>query len=144
VRAPGWRVGSLLGENWYGSLGYGNTIAIGDDEAPGSVGPVDLGPGAVATAISAGGREVSVTAPGGQHTCAVLDNGGVRCWGAAVDGRLGHGNTATIGDDATPGSAAPGRPHRHRKDIRQARSGSASTERGSAVRSPSTSKVARN
>ena len=80
-----------------GQLGYGSTATIGDDETPGAVGPVDLGPGRTARAISAG----SV------HTCAVLDDGSVRCWGYGEDGRLGTGNTRTIGDDETPGSIPP-------------------------------------
>ena len=80
-----------------GQLGYGATATIGDDETPAAAGPVDLGPGRTARAISAG----SV------HTCAVLDNGSVRCWGYGEDGRLGTASTATIGDDETPGSIAP-------------------------------------
>jgi len=79
-----------------GRLGYANTDTIGDDEAPGTVGPVDLGPGRTAKAISAGGF----------HTCAVLDDGTVRCWGYGFDGQLGYGGRSSIGDDETPGSAA--------------------------------------
>ena len=80
-----------------GQLGYGNGQRVGDDEAPGSVGPVNLGAGRTARAISAGGGE----------TCAVLDGGSVRCWGFGRDGRLGYGNTASIGDDEAPGSVGP-------------------------------------
>ena len=82
-----------------GELGYGNTLNIGDDagENPGSVGPVDLGPGRKAVAISAGGA----------HTCALLDDGNVRCWGFAGNGRLGYGNLTNIGDDETPGTVGP-------------------------------------
>ena len=80
-----------------GRLGYGNRQAVGDDETPGSVGPVDLGAGRTAKAISAG-RD---------HTCAVLDDGSVLCWGLGNDGRLGYGNTAAVGDNETPGSAGP-------------------------------------
>ena len=80
-----------------GRLGYANTLTIGDNETPASVGPVDLGAGRTAQAISAGG----------DHTCAILDNGGVRCWGAGVNGRLGYGNTNDIGDNETPGSVGP-------------------------------------
>ena len=80
-----------------GQLGYGRTDTIGDNETPGSAGPVDLGRGRTARAISAGGV----------HTCAVLDDGSVRCWGFGEDGRLGTGNTRTIGDDETPGSIPP-------------------------------------
>ena len=79
-----------------GQLGYARTETIGDDETPGAAGPVDLGPGRTARAISAG----SV------HTCAVLDDGRVRCWGFGEDGRLGTASTSTIGDDETPGSLA--------------------------------------
>jgi alpha-tubulin suppressor-like RCC1 family protein len=83
-----------------GRLGYGNTDAIGDNEAPGSVGPVDLDPGpglGAAEAISAGNG----------HTCAVLDQGTVRCWGFNLEGRLGYGHTDAIGDDEAPGSVGP-------------------------------------
>jgi alpha-tubulin suppressor-like RCC1 family protein len=86
-----WGLGSS------GRLGYGNTASIGDTETPGSVAPVDLGVGRTARAITAGNA----------HTCAVLDDGSVRCWGLGTSGRLGYGNTATIGDDETPASVAP-------------------------------------
>lgn len=78
-----------------GALGYASTESIGDDEPPLAVGPVDLGDGRTALGLSAGFT----------HTCAVLDDRGVRCWGFGGDGRLGYGNTASIGDDETPGSA---------------------------------------
>ena len=86
------------GRGGEGRLGYGNTSDIGDDETPGSVGPVDLGTGRTAVAISAGSA---------RHTCALLDDGAVRCWGSGTLGRLGYGNTTTIGDDETPGSVGP-------------------------------------
>jgi len=85
------------GHNAYGQLGYGNTIPIGDDETPAAAGPVDLGPGRTAVAISTGSA----------YTCAILDNGSVRCWGFNAYGQLGTGNTERIGDDETPGSIPP-------------------------------------
>ncbi len=85
------------GSAFSGELGYGNTDWIGDDEVPGSVGPVDLGAGRTATAIAAGG----------DHSCALLDNGTVRCWGRGDSGQLGYGNTDWIGDNETPGSVGP-------------------------------------
>ncbi|MEZ5100269.1 MAG: CARDB domain-containing protein [Thermoleophilia bacterium] len=85
------------GANAKGQLGYGDTAPVGDDETPGSVGPVDLGAGRTATAITAGS----------EHTCAILDTGAVRCWGDNSVGQLGYGNTDTIGDDETPGSVGP-------------------------------------
>ncbi|MGI8631860.1 MAG: RCC1 domain-containing protein [Solirubrobacterales bacterium] len=86
-----WGLGS------FGRLGYGDGEAIGEDETPGSKGPVDLGAGRTAVAISAGGG----------HTCAVLDNGSVRCWGFGGNGRLGYANTETVGDDETPAGVGP-------------------------------------
>ena len=80
-----------------GELGYANTSTIGDDDVPGLAGPVNLGPGRTAVAIAAGRH----------HSCAVLENGRVLCWGFGGDGRLGYGNTSSIGDDETPGSVAP-------------------------------------
>ena len=80
-----------------GRLGYGNTNSVGATQTPGSVGPVDLGPGRTAKAITAGGA----------HTCALLDNGNVRCWGFGFDGRLGYGNTNSVGATQTPGSVGP-------------------------------------
>jgi alpha-tubulin suppressor-like RCC1 family protein len=44
---------------------------------------------------------------GSWHTCALLDNGHVRCWGPAQRGVLGYGNTNDVGDTAgnTPEAA---------------------------------------
>jgi len=80
-----------------GRLGYAGTKAIGDDEAPGSAGPVNLGAGRTAKAISAGSG----------HTCALLDDDAVRCWGFADDGRLGYNSTDNVGDNETPAAAGP-------------------------------------
>ena len=79
-----------------GQLGYGITESIGDDETPASIGPVDVGPGRTVKAISAGGV----------HTCGLLDDGSVRCWGFGGDGRLGYGNTNSIGASQAPGRLA--------------------------------------
>jgi alpha-tubulin suppressor-like RCC1 family protein len=81
------------GRGGSGQLGYGNTATIGDDETPASVGNVPLG-----------GRAVDIAA-GGDHTCARLESGAVRCWGSGDHGQLGYGNTENIGDDETPASA---------------------------------------
>ncbi|MBI3977919.1 MAG: hypothetical protein HY331_07015, partial [Chloroflexi bacterium] len=51
---------------------------------------VDLGTGRTGTAI----------AGGGEYTCAILDNGQVKCWGYNTYGQLGLGNTDNRGDAA--------------------------------------------
>jgi alpha-tubulin suppressor-like RCC1 family protein len=89
--------GSVLcwGDGSHGELGYGNTDNVGDTAYPGLTAPVYLGPGRTATAISAGD----------DHTCAILDNGNVLCWGDGANGELGYGNTSNVGDAQTPASA---------------------------------------
>lgn len=81
------------GESRYGALGYGNRVDIGDDEVPAAAGDVPIG-----------GKALQIAA-GGFHTCALLDNDALRCWGQGQNGELGYGNTNTIGDDETPADA---------------------------------------
>lgn len=81
------------GDASFGKLGYVNSNKIGDNEDPSSAGDVDIG--GVASELGVGG----------QHTCAVLGGGAVRCWGIGGRGRLGYGNTSPVGDDETPASA---------------------------------------
>jgi alpha-tubulin suppressor-like RCC1 family protein len=83
-----WGTGAL------GQLGYGNTNNIGDNETPNTAGNVSV------DAQSLGAFDL-----GGNHTCALTALGGVRCWGSALDGQLGYGNTNNIGDGETPQSA---------------------------------------
>ncbi|MCX6014462.1 MAG: hypothetical protein NT020_02535 [Chloroflexales bacterium] len=61
------------GENGSGQLGLGDTDARGDNtnEMGLYLPAVDLGTGRTATAIQSGLN----------HTCAILDNGSVKCWG---------------------------------------------------------------
>ncbi len=76
-----------------GQLGYGNENDIRRDQLPPPRGDVDVG-----------GKVVQLAA-GVDHTCALLDDGNIRCWGLNDFGQLGHGNTKNIGDDETPASA---------------------------------------
>ena len=87
------RCRALLGRGGRGGLGYGNVSNLGDDESVATVGDVVVG----GTVI-----QLSV---GAQHTCAVLDNGHVRCWGDNQSGILGYGGSDAIGDDELPDSA---------------------------------------
>jgi alpha-tubulin suppressor-like RCC1 family protein len=56
--------------------------------------------------VDVGGRAVEIMASG-RHTCALLDDGALRCWGSAWAGQLGYGNTRMIGDTEVPASVAP-------------------------------------
>ncbi|MBL8777231.1 MAG: hypothetical protein JNK12_14910 [Acidimicrobiales bacterium] len=96
------------GGNAYGQLGVGDTDTRGD--TPGELGdglpPVDLGADRTATAIAAAGH----------HTCALLDDGTVKCWGMNDVGQLGqddtfgHGySTGQMGDTLAPVDLGEGR-----------------------------------
>ena len=78
------------GYNNRGQLGLGDTNQRGDasDEMGDNLPAVDLGTGRTAIAISASGY----------HTCALLDNKSVKCWGTNFNGRLGQGDTNHRGD----------------------------------------------
>ena len=41
------------------------------------------------------GRTAVAISSGGSHTCAILDNGAVSCWGGNSNGQLGDGGTLT-------------------------------------------------
>ena len=84
------------GSGGFSNLGYGNTDNIGDNETPASAGDVDVG------------GTVAQIALGTFHTCALLNAGTVRCWGAGGLGRLGSGNNASILDAALAGDVNVG------------------------------------
>jgi hypothetical protein len=81
-----WGLGSS------GQLGYGATSTLGDGagEMGDALATIDLGTGRTAKQI----------ATGSSHSCAVLDNNTVKCWGLGTNGRLGYEATATLGDGA--------------------------------------------
>lgn len=76
-----------------GDGGPDSAIIIGDDETPASAGDVDVGGTVVQIAV------------GGQHTCALLDDGNVRCWGNGARGQLGRGSSSDVGDQQPPSAA---------------------------------------
>jgi alpha-tubulin suppressor-like RCC1 family protein len=82
------------GENSYGQLGLGDTDDRGDgsNEMGDNLTTVDLGTGRTARGITAGDS----------HTCALLDNASVKCWGYNFSGQLGQGvsDTDTRGDES--------------------------------------------
>ncbi len=78
------------GNGLNGRLGYDSINHLGDDvgEMGDSLPEVDLGAGYVAVEIAAGD----------DHTCAILDNDEVKCWGDNTYGKLGTESTTKIGD----------------------------------------------
>jgi alpha-tubulin suppressor-like RCC1 family protein len=73
-----------------GQLGTGDTSDVGDgaSEMGDNLTAVDLGTGRTAVSVSAGGH----------HTCAVLDDNTLKCWGKSDDGRLGTGDECETSD----------------------------------------------
>ncbi|MFO0631358.1 MAG: hypothetical protein U0168_00755 [Nannocystaceae bacterium] len=80
------------GDGTGGKLGQGGTMDLGDTEAtlPTAIDPVPVDDGVGATVLG--------IATGGDHSCARLDGGRVRCWGAGAKGQLGYGNPMALGD----------------------------------------------
>ncbi|MCB9737599.1 MAG: hypothetical protein H6745_33885 [Deltaproteobacteria bacterium] len=77
------------------ALGAGGISSIGDDEAPADV-PLDVGD-----------LHFVHVATGYGATCAVTDDGRLRCWGTGAHGALGNGHLDSFGDDPgeTPATA---------------------------------------
>jgi alpha-tubulin suppressor-like RCC1 family protein len=91
------------GSNFDGELGQGDTkgrggVANGVSTMGDALLPIELGQGRHATAIAAGGH----------HSCAVLDNAQIKCWGRNKTGELGledtipRGTTDDLGDRLRP------------------------------------------
>ena len=68
------------GEGANGRLGYGGSA---DKNSP-----------TATSSLGTGRTAVDITA-GGDHTCAVLDDGSVKCWGGNAFGQLGDGTTTS-------------------------------------------------
>ncbi len=99
ISAGGWHTCVILdndtvkcwGNGRDGLLGQGSEDNLGDEEDEVKDMPVvDLGNGRTAKAISAGGG----------HTCAILDDDTVKCWGGNTTGKLGQGHSAPLGAES--------------------------------------------
>jgi alpha-tubulin suppressor-like RCC1 family protein len=80
----GGHVCSILDNRSLMCWGEGSSGQLGDNQTSSQSSPVyvaDFGPGRTASAITAGFA----------HTCALLDNGSVTCWGEGSNGQLGDG-----------------------------------------------------
>ena len=78
-----------FGANTAGQIGSGGTVALGDATS-------EMGDALAAVSLGAG-RSVRAVSAGNLHTCAVLDNASVKCFGEGDNGRLGYGATTDIG-----------------------------------------------
>jgi len=88
------------GGNYHGELGLGDTEDRGDE--PGEMGnalpAVDVGP-----------QRVFGVSPANEHTCALLDDLALKCWGGNDRGQLGLGDIENRGDEpGEMGTSLPG------------------------------------
>ncbi len=76
------------GNNTSGQLGHGNSVsAVGDA-------PSEMGNNLPITDL---GGTVKAIAAGTDHSCAIMIDGSVKCWGGNSYGQLGQGYTTSIG-----------------------------------------------
>ena len=75
-----------------GQLGNGSTANLADTASTlgGNLPFINLGTGRTATAIAVGFT----------HSCALLDNASIKCWGQNTYGELGIGNTTNMGSSS--------------------------------------------
>ncbi len=77
------------GSNTYGELGLGDTNKRGDEAN-------EMGDNLPAVSLGAGKTAIAM-AIGGVHTCTLLNDGSVKCWGVNNYGKLGLGDTSDRG-----------------------------------------------
>lgn len=78
------------GDNSQGQLGAGHTERMGDTETVGQIPPLNFGQGVIRLDIS------SIS----NHSCAILENREMVCWGSNMHGQLGLGNNINRGDNS--------------------------------------------
>ena len=84
VKCWGYNANGQLGQGHRGNVGTSDLAQVGD-----------------VPFTWLGGKAVKIAA-GGWHACVVLEDKSLRCWGYGGNGRLGLGNTNTIGDNELP------------------------------------------
>ncbi|MCA9508446.1 MAG: DUF4215 domain-containing protein, partial [Myxococcales bacterium] len=80
-----------FGDNSFGQLGRGDTIAVGANKD-------EMGKGLSKVALGFA-RSVKDVDAGSQHVCVVLDNSSIQCFGRNNYGQLGLGDTNNRGDE---------------------------------------------
>jgi len=91
------------GDGFDGALGNNDYLEVGLFESPAEGAPV---------AMLAEDDRVARIYAGGGHTCVLLDDGAVRCWGAGSSGQLGTGHYFNFGDGLGPALDLPSVPPR--------------------------------
>jgi hypothetical protein len=76
-----------------GALGSGATTDIGNE-------PGEMGSALAAVSLSTSETAIAVSA-GKSHSCALLSNNTLKCFGNGADGRLGQDSQTTLGDSPT-------------------------------------------
>ncbi|MCX4242725.1 RCC1 domain-containing protein [Paraliomyxa miuraensis] len=84
------------GDGQHGRLGQGDQADLGSDQEPADIPAIDFG----------GGTPIQIAA-GGEHACAVMQSGELRCWGRNDHGQIGLPGIAAAGDDELPGALPP-------------------------------------
>ncbi|HEY4157399.1 MAG TPA: hypothetical protein VGM29_04850, partial [Polyangiaceae bacterium] len=79
------------GHNEFGSLGLGDLEIRGDD-------PTEMGDNLPTVALGTGRHALRIASNSG-HTCALLDDNALKCWGYNGVGQLGLGDTQDHGDE---------------------------------------------
>ena len=83
-----------------GALGSGATTDIGNE-------PGEMGSALAAVSLSTSETAIAVSA-GKSHSCALLSNNTLKCFGNGADGRLGQDSQTTLGDSPSEmGTALP-------------------------------------
>lgn len=80
------------GSGQHGRLGQGDQVDLGSDQVPADIPAIDFG----------GGTPIQIAA-GGEHACAVMQSGELRCWGRNDHGQIGLPGLMAVGDDELPG-----------------------------------------
>jgi alpha-tubulin suppressor-like RCC1 family protein len=79
------------GDNGFGQLGMEDSDHRGDDQG-------EMGEALSAVSLGADGS-VRAIAAGDHHSCALLDNNAIKCWGRNTSGQLGIGTDESQGDE---------------------------------------------
>ena len=92
VSAGGRHTCAILNDNSLACWGKGDAGQLGTGDTGNLDTPavVDLGKD----------RTVKMISVGDNHTCAILDDDSLKCWGENSDGQLGHGDTDDRGDES--------------------------------------------